>query len=85
MFKLIDSVFGIYELGLFIYILTSWIIHPVSARIRCRLAPFYEPLLAPMRHKILTPGFGRMAIDLSPLILLIGLGIIRRIALSLFW
>lgn len=85
MFKLVDSVFGIYELGLLIYILTSWILHPLSVRVRYWLAPLYEPLLTPIRQRILTPFFGRLAIDLSPLVLLIGLAIIRRIVLSIFW
>jgi uncharacterized protein YggT (Ycf19 family) len=85
MFKLINLAFSIYETGLIIYILTSWILHPFNVRIRYRLAPVYEPLLTPIRRWLLAPCFGNLAIDLSPLVLLIALGIVRRIALTLFW
>jgi uncharacterized protein YggT (Ycf19 family) len=85
MFKLIDLAFSIVETGLLIYILSSWILHPISIRIRTRLAPLYEPLLAPIRRWIIAPCFGRLTIDLSPLVLLIALGILRQIVLTIFW
>lgn len=84
MFKLIDFVFSVYELGLLIYILASWVHHPVSARIRMHLAPFYEPLLIRVRRWIIAPCFGRLTIDLSPIALLISLSLIRHITFAIF-
>jgi uncharacterized protein YggT (Ycf19 family) len=85
LFNLLNFALGLYELGLFVFILSSWIQHPMSFNIRHRLARAYEPVLIPIRRWIPAPRFGGMAIDLSPIVLLIALGLVRRILFALFF
>ncbi|MDF7808846.1 YggT family protein [Pontiellaceae bacterium B12219] len=85
LFRLLNFGLGLYELGLFIYILCSWIVHPVSVNIRRGLARAYEPVLTPIRRWVPAPRFGGVAFDLSPIILLIVLGLLRRILFALFF
>jgi len=84
MLNLLDFAFGLYELGLVAYILCSWIIHPAAYTVRQWLAPAYEPVLAPIRRWIRAPVIGGTAIDLSPIVLWIGLGLLRRLVFALF-
>ena len=84
MFNLINIACSAYELGLLVYVLASWILHPISIRIRARLAPLYEPLLRRIRRWIIAPCLGRITIDLSPIFLLISLSLIRHITVTIF-
>ena len=82
--RLLDFTLGLYELGLFAYIFCSWIMHPTAYGMRRWLAPAYEPLLSPIRRWVPAPRLGNTAIDLSPIVLLIALGLARRLAFMLF-
>lgn len=79
MLSILDFALGLYELGLVAYILSSWIMHPAAYTVRRWLAPAYEPVLAPIRRWIRAPVIGGTAIDVSPVVLWIGLGVLRRI------
>ena len=81
--RIIHYVISIYELGLLAYVLSSWIAHPLAHRLRQWLSRWYEPLLAPIRRVIPAPRFGYTAIDLSPLLLFLGLSLIRGLLISL--
>jgi len=85
LFSLLDFAIGLYELGLVIFILCSWLMHPVAVDVRRWLSPAYEPLLAPIRRWVPAPGVGHMILDLSPLVLLVLLGLIRRVLIALFF
>ncbi|MDF7823850.1 YggT family protein [Pontiellaceae bacterium B12227] len=85
LFNLLDFAMGLFELGLFIYILCSWIMHPLAYKLLRWLAPAYEWMLAPIRRRIPAPRFGDTAIDLSPVFLLIALGLVRRLLFMLFF
>ena len=81
--KLIYYVFSIYELGLLLYILCSWIAHPLVYAPRQALARWYEPLLDPIRRWIPAPRLGGASIDFSPLLLLIVLAMVQRFVVAL--
>ena len=74
---------GIYNLGLLAYVLCTWFAHPAAYRLRSWFARWYEPLLVPIRRWIPVPQFAHVAMDLSPLVLFIGLGLLKSAILSL--
>lgn len=82
--RFLDSILGLYEFGLILYVLCSWILHPAAYALRRWLACAYEPVLAPMRRWIRAPVIGGTAIDLSPIVLWIGLGLMRRLVFAIF-
>ena len=52
--------------------------HPVG-RIRSVLASLTDPVLIPLRRMIPTVRMGPAALDLSPLVVLLGLSLLRRL------
>lgn len=81
--KIIHYGFGIYNLGLLAYVLCSWFAHPAAHAVRAWLARWYEPLLAPVRRWIPAPQLGYASVDLSPVVLFIGLAMLKSALLSL--
>jgi len=71
-----------YELVVFARILIDWFQvpfdHPV-AKFRDALAVVVDPVLRPLRRVIPPLRMGGMALDLSPLVLLIGLSLLQGI------
>ncbi|GBD84688.1 YGGT family protein [bacterium BMS3Abin02] len=76
------SLIFLYELVVFARILIDWFRvpfdHPV-AKLRDALALVVDPVLRPMRRVIPPIRMGGMALDLSPLVLLIGLSLLQGI------
>jgi uncharacterized protein YggT (Ycf19 family) len=81
--RLIHYAFSIYALGLMAYVVCSWLVHPDANRLRLWLSRWYDPLLTPIRRVIPAPRFGYTAIDLSPVVLFIGLSLAKGLLLSL--
>ncbi len=77
--RLLDSILGLYEFGLILYVLCSWILHPAAYALRRWLTCAYEPVLVPLRRWIRAPVFGGTAIDISPLFLIIAIWLVRGI------
>jgi YggT family protein len=71
----------VYLLAIFARIILSWF--PPSpggvSGIRSFLLSVTEPVLGPLRRAIPPLGIGGMALDLSPLILIIGIQILLRV------
>lgn len=71
-----------YSIVVFARIVLEWIPvsydHPV-ARVRAVFRGVTEPVLRPLRALLPPVRFGGMGLDLSPLILLIGLGILSAV------
>ena len=76
------SLIFLYELVVFARILIDWFRvpfdHPV-AKLRDALALVVDPVLRPMRRVIPPIRMGGLALDLSPLVLLIGLSLLQGI------
>ena len=81
--RLVHYAFSLYTLGLVIYIMCSWIAHPTAHAVHIRLARWYEPLLTPIRRMIPGLRLGGAMLDLSPVLLLIGLSVLRGLLISL--
>ncbi len=82
-FHLASIALELYQLGLLIYIVCSWIRIPLTLKIELVLARAYEPLLQPIRRRLPMLTAGRNAIDFSPIVLLVCIwilgGILRRL------
>jgi uncharacterized protein YggT (Ycf19 family) len=74
---------NIYQLGLVVYVVCSWIDHPSADTVRDYLARWFEPVLGPIRRTIPAIRTGYQQIDLSPIILFIGIAVLRSLLLSL--
>jgi YggT family protein len=78
--RIVCSLIQVYIIVVFARILLDWIRvpgeHPVG-RVRSVLATVVDPVLIPLRRIIPPVRMGGAALDLSPLVLLIGLSILR--------
>lgn len=81
--QLVALAFNIYGLGLFIYVLCSWVHHPKVRKVENFLNPWYEPLFARVRKVIKPIPVGTIKLDLTPMIVLIGIVIVRKVSLAL--
>ncbi|MCU1379618.1 MAG: hypothetical protein JWN29_2601 [Acidimicrobiales bacterium] len=82
MTQIVCAVLNIYLLALFVRIILSWFpINPgsVMAQVFSVLYTITEPVLGPVRRAI--PPIG-MGIDISPLILIIGIQVVGSIVLG---
>lgn len=81
--KLVTLVFNIYGLGLFVYVLCSWVKHPKIKNVENWLKPWYEPIFERVRRVIKPIPAGRVRLDISPMVILIGIVIVRKVILAL--
>ena len=80
--RFIFSLYLVYSLLIVLYVLMGWLQLPYSiwiGRIRGFLHDTVEPLLRPIRAVL--PSFG--GLDLSPLVALIGLGVVQQILIAI--
>ncbi|NCD32432.1 MAG: YggT family protein [Spartobacteria bacterium] len=81
--RLIHTLFGLYTFGLIVYSLLSWLHIPEAATLSSWLARAYEPLLRPIRQRVRPVMLGGNMIDLSTLILLAAIWMVRSLLISL--
>ena len=82
--QLIHTAIGAYSLGLIVYVVLSWTNIPQKHMFRVWLGRFYVPILELISKKIKPVSFKPgVAIDLSPMILLFALYLLRGLAVSL--
>ena len=79
--RIVCSLIQLYTLVVFARILLEWVRvpgeHPVG-KVRSALATIVDPVLIPLRKIIPPVRMGAAALDLSPLVLLVGLSILSR-------
>ena len=77
---LLDTALNIYFFAVFAWVILSWIPmspgHPLG-RIQAALDRIIYPVIRPIRNVVPPIRFGGGAIDLSPIILLLGIQILR--------
>lgn len=71
----IRQIIGLYEIVLIVRIVLTWIPHNPQSQAVTFLYKITEPVLAPVRRVI--PSIG--GIDISPIVVFIGLGFIKRV------
>lgn len=81
--RIIDTIFVLYAAGLFAYVLLGYINVSWALRIRMGLGKFYIPLLNPIEKIVKPVKIGSSLIDLSPLILLLAIIVVRILVLGL--
>lgn len=81
--KIVYFLFSAYSMGLIVYVLCSWVKHPKVTALRSWLGKWYEPFLDPLRREIKRLTKGEMALDFSPLILLVGISVVRWLVVRL--
>jgi YggT family protein len=78
--SIVCSLIQLYILVVFARILLEWVRvpgeHPVG-KVRAALAKIVDPVLIPLRRVVPPIRMGGAALDLSPLVLLVGLSILR--------
>jgi uncharacterized protein YggT (Ycf19 family) len=80
--RLLEVLFAFYSLGLLVYAFLTWFGgDPQVEALRKKLAPYYEPLLKPLRNVIKPMNIGEKMIDLTPVVLLVGLWVIVNVVL----
>jgi uncharacterized protein YggT (Ycf19 family) len=67
--RLLYWAFQLYGIGLFAYVVLSWIDNPTARAWRAWLERFYSPFLTPLRRFIKPLPVGTMLLDVTPLIL----------------
>lgn len=81
--RMVHDAFTVYELGLLAYVISGWILHPAAHRFRQKIKPAYELLLIKIRQFVPLPRFGLAVVDISPVILFLGIALVRGLVLSL--
>ena len=81
--QLVALVFNIYGFALFVYVMCSWVRHPVSRKIQDFLKPWFEPIFQRVRRVVKPIPAGKIKLDLAPMIVLIGIVIVRKMILAI--
>ncbi len=69
--RLVELVTWAYNVGLLLYVGSSWIRARWASRIERGLKPFYEPALNYLRTWVKPVRWGRSRLDLSPVVLIL--------------
>ncbi|MEN6314369.1 MAG: YggT family protein [Clostridiaceae bacterium] len=84
LYRIVRIIFGVMELALLVRAFISWLPVPREHRLVRLLYQITEPILAPIRSLIQRSSFGHnMILDISPIIALILIAIVRTFILSL--
>lgn len=83
MSRLIEMIISAYSLGLIVYLLLGWIHNMQTERARTWLSRLYDPVLVKIRAAVKPINVGATLLDLSPMILLIGLVVLKGLVLYL--
>lgn len=83
-YRAVRTVFSVLEVAILIRVFISWLPVPKNNRLIELLYMVTEPVLAPIRNMIQKSSFGKnMMFDISPIVAIILIGILRNIILSL--
>lgn len=79
MIQLVYFVFNAYAMGLVVYTLCSWVNHEKVKAVEKWLSPLYAPVLQRIRRVVKPLKFGATHIDITPMILLFGIVVARKV------
>lgn len=78
--SIVCTLISIYALAVFAWVVLSWVqvssVHPLG-RVQVFLDRIIYPIILPLRRVLPPLRLGGMALDLSPLVLLVGLQLLR--------
>lgn len=72
-----------YALGLLVYVTLSWVNEPRAQRARKWLEPGFAPVLEPLRRKIKPIAMGGSRLDITPMLLLLAIFLVRNVLVRL--
>ena len=78
------SVINVYALGLVAYTLCSWVKHEKVKAVEKWLSPLYDWALRPLRRLVKPLKFGATHVDITPMLLLFGIVIVRKLWMLLW-
>ena len=81
--QLVDLASSVYALGLFVYAVCIWIRHAQAQAAAKWLKRWYDPFLLPLRKAIKPVTLGKMAVDFTPMVLLLGIVIARKVLIAI--
>lgn len=84
--EILADILGIYRIAVFAWIIMSWVrissTHPL-ARLQLFLDRIIYPVVLPLRRVLPPLRLGGMMLDLSPIVLLIGISILQGLVRNL--
>jgi len=84
LYRIVGIVFSVFELAILVRAFLSWLPVPKEHRLISLLYRITEPILVPIRSLIQRSSFGQnMMFDISPIIALVLISILRTMILSL--
>lgn len=83
MAQIVYFVFNIYLLGLFVYVVSTYIQHPKSRKIESYLKPYYVPVLDIFRKWIKPLKISNTNIDFTPMILFFVVVVLRKLIIAI--
>jgi uncharacterized protein YggT (Ycf19 family) len=81
--QIVYFVFNIYLLGLFVYVVSTYIQHPKSRKIESYLKPYYVPVLDIFRKWIKPLKISNTNIDFTPMILFFVVVGLRKLIIAI--
>ncbi len=79
--RLVEVVTWAYNVGVLVYVVSTWIRARWASRVERALKPFYEPPLRYLRTWVKPVRWGRMRLDLSPIALILVVVLVRWVVL----
>lgn len=81
MAQIIHLAFNIYILGLFVYVVSTYIQHAKSRKVETYLKPYYVPVLDLFRKWIKPIKIGRTNVDFTPVVLFFVVVVLRKLVI----
>ncbi|HEU5119088.1 MAG TPA: YggT family protein [Isosphaeraceae bacterium] len=75
--RLVEVVTWAYNVGVLVYVVSTWIRARWASRVERALKPFYEPPLRYLRSWVKPVRWGKMRMDLSPIALILVVVLVR--------
>ncbi len=80
---IVNLVLGLVAVGLLVYVIATWITHPVAEKVKKWLGPLYLPFLQPLRSRLRPARVGKLEVDVAPWVLLAAILVFRFLVVGI--